>query len=304
MDVRAYLELLRPPLAPMDLALPAASALLSAYATTGLLPGAEPFLIATIGAYFAITSSYVFNDYVDVDVDRVAMPDRPLPSAKVSRRGAGIYALVLLMLAAAAATYLNPESLVMLIAATAIITVYSAWAKRRTPLSWMFVGLAYGMVPVGVWLAISPAGYLMPGPGFHPAALILGLMICITDWGFTNCDASRDVPGDRAKGIPTTLPLTGFHSHRSWWQPSDYRCDPVAAARNLIRPRRSLSCDCYSLRHMDAHAVRGFRQESNTIARRDALLPGRKLQGSALRSPDARCVSWSDDLMPDEGRQR
>lgn len=213
MDVRAYLELLRPPLAPMDLALPAASALLSAYATTGSLPGAAPFLIATIGAYFAITSSYVFNDYVDVDVDRVAMPGRPLPSSKVSRRGAGIYALALLMLAAAAAAYLNPESLVMLFAATAIITAYSAWAKRRTPLSWIFVGLAYGMVPVGVWLAISPAGYLMPGPGFHPAALILGLMICITDWGFTNCDASRDVPGDRAKGIPTTpatygIPLT------------------------------------------------------------------------------------------------
>lgn len=213
MDLRGYLELLRPPLAPMDIALPAASALLSAYVTTGSLPVAVPFIIATIGAYFAITSSYVFNDYVDVDVDRVAMPGRPLPSSKVSRRGAGIYALTLLMLAAAAAAYLNPESLVMLFAATAIITVYSAWAKRRTPLSWIFVGLAYGMVPVGVWLAISPAGYLMPGPGFHPAALILGLMICITDWGFTNCDASRDVPGDRAKGIPTTpatygIPLT------------------------------------------------------------------------------------------------
>ncbi|MDH7597767.1 MAG: UbiA family prenyltransferase [Methanothrix sp.] len=213
MDVRAYLELLRPPLAPMDLALPAAAALLSAYATTGSLPGAAPFLIATIGAYFATTSAYVFNDYVDVDVDRVAMPGRPIPSSKVSRRGAGIYAIILLVLAAAAAAYLNPESLVMLFAATAIITVYSAWAKRRTPLSWLFVGLAYGMVPVGVWLAISPAGFLMPGPGFHPAALILGLMICITDWGFTNCDASRDVPGDRAKGIPTTpatygIPLT------------------------------------------------------------------------------------------------
>ncbi len=213
MDVKAYLELLRPPLAPMDLALPAASALLSAYATSGALPDALPFLIATIGAYFAITSAYVFNDYIDVDVDSIGMPGRPLPSSRVSRRAAATYAAMLFLLAAAAALYLNPESLVALLLATVIITAYSAWAKRRTPLSWIFVGLAFGMVPVGVWLAISPLGYLKPGPGFHPAALLLGLMICITDWGFTNCDAARDVPGDRAKGIPTTpatygIPLT------------------------------------------------------------------------------------------------
>jgi 4-hydroxybenzoate polyprenyltransferase len=36
------------------------------------------------------------------------------------------------------------------------------------------------------------------------------LMICITDWGFTNCDASRDVKGDRAQGIPTTPATYGI----------------------------------------------------------------------------------------------
>jgi 4-hydroxybenzoate polyprenyltransferase len=35
-------------------------------------------------------------------------------------------------------------------------------------------------------------------------------MICITDWGFTNCDASRDVAGDREKGIPTTPAVYGI----------------------------------------------------------------------------------------------
>jgi 4-hydroxybenzoate polyprenyltransferase len=32
-------------------------------------------------------------------------------------------------------------------------------------------------------------------------------MIGITDWGFTNCDASRDVAGDKEEGIPT-MPVT------------------------------------------------------------------------------------------------
>jgi len=207
---KAHIELLRPPLAPMDLAMPAASALLASYAVSGTLPPLWPFIIATMGAYCAITSSYVFNDCCDIEVDKVGMPDRPLPSSRLSRREAMAWSFLLFLFAAAAALYLNPESFAALIAATAIITIYSSWAKRNTPFSWIFVGLAFGLVPLGVWLAIEPAGWLKGGPGIHPAGIILAAMICITDWGFTNCDASRDVEGDSAEGIPTTPATFGI----------------------------------------------------------------------------------------------
>ena len=206
--LRAHIELLRPPLAAMDLAMPAASALLAVYAVEGKLPPLLPFLAAVVGAYCAITSSYVYNDCCDIDVDRIAMPNRPLPSAKLGKKEALAWSLFLFLVAAAVAFSLNPESLVALVAATLLITIYSAWAKRNTPFSWIFVGLSFGMVPLGVWLAMEPAGFLLKsGPGLHPAALALAAMIGITDWGFTNCDASRDVAGDREEGIPT-LPAT------------------------------------------------------------------------------------------------
>ena len=99
---KVYIELLRPPLAPMDLAMPAASALLASYAVSGGLPPLFPFLIATLGAYSAITSSYVFNDCCDIDVDKIAMPDRPLPMAKLSKREAQGWSFLLFLLAAAA----------------------------------------------------------------------------------------------------------------------------------------------------------------------------------------------------------
>ena len=219
--LRAYAELLRPPLAPMDIALPGAAALLAAYATTGALPAAFPFAIATLGAYAAITSSYVYNDCCDVDVDAVGMPDRPLPSSQVTRSAALGYSALLFGIAAAVAFYLNPESLVALIGATMIMAVYSKAAKRTTPFSWALVGLSFGIVPVGVWLAMAPAGILKDGPGLHAGALLLGAMICITDWGFTNCDASRDVDGDRREGIPTFpvtygIPLTAKLVAATW----------------------------------------------------------------------------------------
>ena len=204
---RAHIELLRPPLAAMDLAMPAASALLAVYAVEGRLPPLLPFLAVVVGAYCAITSSYVYNDCCDIDVDKIAMPNRPLPSAKLGKREAQAWSLFLFLVAAAVAFSLNPESLVALIAATLLITIYSAWAKRNTPFSWIFVGLSFGMVPLGVWLAMEPAGLLRAGPGLHPGSLIMAAMIGITDWGFTNCDASRDVFGDKEEGIPT-LPAT------------------------------------------------------------------------------------------------
>ena len=80
---KAHIQLLRPPLAAMDLAMPAAAALLAVYSVEGSLPPLLPFIIASVGAYCAITSSYVYNDCCDIDVDSIARPDRPLPSAQL-----------------------------------------------------------------------------------------------------------------------------------------------------------------------------------------------------------------------------
>lgn len=207
---KAHIELLRPPLAAMDLAMPAAAALLAVWTVEAALPPLLPFIIASIAAYCAITSSYVYNDCCDIDVDRIGMPNRPLPSAQLSKKDAQLWSLFLFLVAVAVSLYLNPESVIVLAIATFFITIYSAWAKRNTPFSWVFVGLSFGLVPLGVWLAFEPAGILKAGAGLHPSSIILAAMIGITDWGFTNCDASRDVAGDKEKGIPTTPATYGI----------------------------------------------------------------------------------------------
>ena len=207
---KAHIELLRPPLAAMDLAMPAAAALLAVWTVEAALPPLLPFIIAAIAAYCAITSSYVYNDCCDIDVDRIGMPNRPLPSAQLRKKDAQLWSLFLFLVAAAVSLYLNPESFIVLAVATFFITIYSAWAKRNTPFSWVFVGLSFGLVPLGVWLAFEPAGILKAGAGLHPSSIILAAMIGITDWGFTNCDASRDVAGDKEKGIPTTPATYGI----------------------------------------------------------------------------------------------
>ncbi|MFP4655319.1 MAG: UbiA prenyltransferase family protein [Methanohalobium sp.] len=200
-----YIELLRPEIADMDIALPAASALLASYLAMGTLPSIIPFLIAVIGGYAAITSSYVYNDCCDVEVDKINLPNRPLASSQLSVKKALMYSLFLVLVASAAALYLNPESFVVLILAVLTISIYSKFAKSETFFSFVPVGIAYGLVPVGIWLAFDPAGILrgvddviLPIPG-----IFLGIMMCVTDWGFTLSGVARDVEGDREKDKPT-----------------------------------------------------------------------------------------------------
>ena len=60
-----------------------------------------PFLIASFGAYCAITSSYVYNDCCDIDVDSIALPNRPLPSAMLGKGEAQLWSLFLFLVAGA-----------------------------------------------------------------------------------------------------------------------------------------------------------------------------------------------------------
>jgi 4-hydroxybenzoate polyprenyltransferase len=209
-----YIELLRPEIADMDLALPAASALLASYLAMGTLPPLIPFVIAVIGGYAAITSSYVYNDCCDIEVDKINLPDRPLASSQLSVKKALMYSLFLVVVASVAALYLNPESFVVLILAVATISIYSKFAKSETFFSFVPVGIAYGLVPIGIWLAFDPAGILMgadkvilPIPG-----IFLGIMMCVTDWGFTLSGVARDVDGDREKNKPTFPVVFGVTS--------------------------------------------------------------------------------------------
>ncbi len=202
--------MLRPEIADMDFALPAASALLASYLATGGFPDPILFIIAVIGGYAAITSSYVYNDCCDIDIDAINLPDRPLVSNQLTRNQALKYAAFLFLVASVAALYLNPESFVVLVVAVVTISIYSKLAKRMTFLSFVPVGIAYGLVPIGIWLAFDPAG-ILKGPDYGSLlplpAIFLGLMMCFTDWGFTLSGVARDVEGDRARGAPT-FPVT------------------------------------------------------------------------------------------------
>jgi len=198
--IRAYLELLRPPLVIMDITLPAVSSILAIFLNdldfTLSLLGKTVAVVAA--AYCAIVGSYVFNDFEDIDIDKVNLPRKPLPSGKLKRIEALLFSVALYAISIIIFSFYSLYSVITVAAAIGVITLYSAFLKRKTPLSFIPVGIAYGLVPIGVWLAFGQ---------LHTTALLLGFMICITDWGFTLSGVSRDVAGDKEWSVPT-MPVT------------------------------------------------------------------------------------------------
>jgi len=194
--VFAYLELLRPELVVMDITLPAVSSILAIFLMNLNLElsllGKTIAVIA--GAYFATVGSYIFNDFLDVDIDRENLPNRPLPSGRLKRIEALFFSITLYAASIVIFSFYSLRSVLTVIIAVGVITLYSAVLKRRTPLSFIPVGVAYGLVPVGVWLAFGE---------LQATVLLLACMICITDWGFTLSGVSRDVAGDGKRGVPT-----------------------------------------------------------------------------------------------------
>lgn len=124
-------------------------------------------------------SGIVFNDYFDVATDMKERPERPLPSGRVSKRGALILAIATLLVANSAALVVGMTSFLISSALSATIIAYDYSAKRGR-LGPMTMGLARSL---NVFLGASPALFLtnnFPWMTLFAALLMLAYVYAIT----------------------------------------------------------------------------------------------------------------------------
>ncbi len=135
-----------------------------------------------------------FNRAVDARFDalnpRTAM--RELPRGAMTLRQAWIFVTVASVAFVAAAFQLGPICGWLSPVALAIVFWYSL-AKRYTPFTQLFLGLAMAVAPVGGWLAA--------GGGASATPWLLGLAIGLWVGGFDILYACQDVDFDRGHGL-------------------------------------------------------------------------------------------------------
>ena len=146
-----------------------------------------------------------FNRLVDARHDalnpRTAM--RELPRGVMSANEARVFVAVSSVLFLFAASQLSVLCLVLAPVALGIVFWYSL-AKRYTPYTQLFLGLAMAVAPVGGWIAAGGRGGAEPW--------LLGLAIGLWVGGFDILYACQDFEFDRAHGlrsIPTRFGIPG-----------------------------------------------------------------------------------------------
>jgi len=170
-------------------------------------PPAIPLLYSVFGyltGFFICAYSMVVNDVYDIEVDRLNQPSRPLPSGKVTSRGA-IRLSVALLLAGLASSTLTLSVLALLIAGaySLLSWLYSVRAKKA--------GI-YGNLIVASSLAIPfiYGGVIAGGTALGPLLLIMALTSFLAGVGREVVKAIADIPGDAKRGIKSLAIAQGM----------------------------------------------------------------------------------------------
>lgn len=110
-------------------------------------------ILASITALLVAASGNVINDYFDIEIDKIAHPERPLAKNYLKSSSALIYYSILLLIALTISFFLNTELFVITILASTILFLYSFYLKKiplvgnitvalLTALAFLFGGLA------------------------------------------------------------------------------------------------------------------------------------------------------------------
>lgn len=121
-----YLALMRP-----LVCLSAAGAAFAGLAALGFpLERPAPAVLTMLAVFLLMGAADAFNDYFDRDIDAVNMPGRPIPSGRVSPRGALLWALFLFAAGNLAAWGVNARTAAAAAGISLLYAAYGVWSKK------------------------------------------------------------------------------------------------------------------------------------------------------------------------------
>ena len=155
-----------------------------------------PTLLAALSAALINGAGNVFNDLIDIDIDRINRPDRPLPAGHLSPLAAGIETLILTFAGSLCGFWLSPEHGMMAIGVALLLAIYSIFLKNSLLWGNILVASIGGIAFFYGALAVGEIG----------RSWIPALFAFLFHIGREIVKDIEDVAGDRIRG-EHTLPL-------------------------------------------------------------------------------------------------
>ncbi len=165
-----------------------------AFVGAGMESFSYPVLLALISIGFACAAATSLNNYYDVEIDRIAHPERPLPSGKITPKQGLSIALFCFVIALVLAAFVNLPFFSMVILGYGICVLYERVTKNQGVLGNILVALLSGITVCGGFAVNNPT-----------PALVVSLLVFPQALGGEILRDVRDIKGDRLKR--RTLPM-------------------------------------------------------------------------------------------------
>lgn len=165
----------------------------------------DKIALAALATLLAAASANAWNDYRDIDIDRINQPQRPLPSDMVSLRAALIFSIVLAALSIVLAALISPVALAIAAGSIILLYIYSVWLKSTILLGNATVALISALSPVFGGVAAGNVG----------PSLWLGAIVFVGIFGREVLKTLADYEGDKAHNVRTISTAVGPRAART-----------------------------------------------------------------------------------------
>lgn len=157
------------------------------------------FLIGLISNFGWLAAANVLNMITDKEIDKVNLPDRPLPSGRISEKELLSFYIFLVLLTLIPPLFISPALLATAIGGIIIGILYSVKPirlKERYLMSNMSIAFGYGIISFFI-------GFISAGGSVSTAPLWMPLFLFFMDIGGSISKDYKDIEGDKLFNMRT-----------------------------------------------------------------------------------------------------
>jgi geranylgeranylglycerol-phosphate geranylgeranyltransferase len=160
--------------------------------------------LAIAGLFLILIATFMVNDVTDREIDKIAHPERPIPSGRVEARHI-TYAAFLFYAAALVIGYIISKwVLLVTIIILAISFIHFVYTKRRLHIT----GSSEIITPL-TWASMPAYCFLAVGNFDYRTIILLSLFIYFADVAHDTIGGACDLKGDRMGNVKTFASVLG-----------------------------------------------------------------------------------------------
>jgi geranylgeranylglycerol-phosphate geranylgeranyltransferase len=167
----------------------------------GKLPQAFLVALGFLLGFFLSSSAMIFNDYFDLEVDRINAPSRPLPSGLLTEPEVIVFGIVTALIGLGIALYIHPIAFALSLVIW-IMGFFYNWKLKAAGF--------WGNLIVSSSVAMTfILGGLSVGQAANPMPWIFGLIAFVFDLAEEIAGDAMDMVGDQKRGSKSIAILYG-----------------------------------------------------------------------------------------------